>query len=132
MRFFTILLIVFLSFNLTSCATSQVKQAPRTSPDTANKNFVSGKPYLPLYRCTPLYPRVAAENKQEGWVSLTFDVNIDGSTKNVKVVDSSPSGVFDKLAVKCLHDYRYQPAEIDGKLVEVKNLTVVIKFEMAK
>lgn len=43
MKFFTILSIVFLSLNLTSCATNQIKQAPRKS---INANFPSDVAYV--------------------------------------------------------------------------------------
>lgn len=126
-----LILMFFSSLLVSGCASIQIKEAPRQSPDTANKNFVNGKPYLPFYRCTPLYPKVAADNKQEGWVFLEFDVDINGNTKNIRVIDSSPPKLFDTVASKCLRDYRYKPVLVDGKAVETKGLKLVISFEMA-
>lgn len=65
-------------------------------------------------------------------MAFLFDVGIDGKTKNIKIVDSSPPGIFDALAMKAVETYRYKPMVKDGAVIEAKNVRIIVSFEMAK
>jgi protein TonB len=52
--------------------------------------------------------------RQEGWVMVSFTVETDGRTSDVKVVDSQPRHVFDRAAMDAVEKYRFTPAMKDG------------------
>ncbi|MEM0515626.1 M56 family metallopeptidase [Pseudoalteromonas sp. YIC-827] len=63
----------------------------------------------PVMRIEPIYPKEAAEQKISGSVVLRFQVDEEGTVRNVVVVQSQPAKVFDKEAVRALQQWRYEP-----------------------
>ena len=65
------------------------------------------------------YPEKALRQNVEGWVDLAYVVTADGKVNNVKVLDSSPAGVFDAAAARAIGRMRYQPPMDNGKATSV-------------
>jgi protein TonB len=63
------------------------------------------------------YPTAAMRTRQEGWVLVTFTVDPDGKTSDVKVSDSQPRHVFDRAAIDAVERYRFTPATRNGEAV---------------
>jgi len=59
----------------------------------------------------PTYPRVAAAYDQEGWVALKYHVAQNGVPFNIRVVKSSPEGVFEQASVAAMTRWRYAPPD---------------------
>ena len=58
----------------------------------------------------PEYPRAAFRRGQQGWVVLRLDVDAEGVTRNVEVLESQPrTGPFDRAARRTVRDWRFQP-----------------------
>ena len=129
----------------------QTRQAPRSSryvPPTASgqislkKNFssevrpifkVEVKPKL-LHEVLPVYPKEALENKVEGRVPLRYVVNVNGSVSDVKVLKSSGTidrKDFQQAAIDAVSQFRYKPAEHNGKPVAVWIIRM-IRFRLPK
>jgi TonB family protein len=86
----------------------------------------------PLVRAiTPLYPPNAYKAGQEGSVTVGFDIDEDGKPTGVKVLQSSPSDVFDVWAVAAVRESRYAPTVVDGRRQAVTGLTKTINFKLA-
>ena len=64
----------------------------------------------------------------EGWVRMSFDITEFGSTDNIKILDSSPSGKFDSEAVKALLKWKYKPKIVDGIAIRQTDLKVQLDF----
>ena len=62
----------------------------------------------PMQRAQAVYP---PGSQQPGWVALQYDINAEGATTNVAVVDSSPPGEFDQSAVAAVTQWRYRASE---------------------
>lgn len=73
------------------------------------------------------YPIEAKSKQAEGWVQITYDVNPDGSTSNLQVVDSEPPVIFDKAAMEFVDTWRFQPFKI---IREVQRVSSVIRFQI--
>lgn len=73
------------------------------------------------------YPLEAKSEHLEGWVQVEYDVNPDGSTSNLRVVDSEPSNVFDNAALEFVNSWRFQPFKIKQ---EVQRVSSVIRFQI--
>jgi len=62
----------------------------------------------PEIRIAPKYPIEAAKKSISGFVELAFDINNSGEVSNIEVLNSSPTGVFDKVAVTALAQWHYK------------------------
>ncbi len=65
----------------------------------------------------PHYPPSAVRSRQEGWVQLSFKIDADGRTSDIKVVESQPRRVFDRAAMEAVQRYRFTPAMKNGVAV---------------
>jgi len=79
----------------------------------------------PVMRVEPKYPIDAAKNRITGYVQLAFDVSRTGDVSNINVIESSPTGVFDKVATKALSQWKYK-ASVNGS----QQSTVQLDFMM--
>lgn len=65
----------------------------------------------------PEYPSSALRSRQSGSVVVSFTVDPDGRTSNVKVVSSTTRHIFDRAAMNAVRSYRFTPAMKDGVAV---------------
>ncbi|WP_041524225.1 energy transducer TonB [Gilvimarinus agarilyticus] len=93
--------------------------------------------YLPIVKVAPQYPRRAAQRGIEGFVTVEFTVTINGSTKDVVVIegidkDGDPTSIFDRAAVKAAEKFKYKPRVVDGTPIEVPGVRNRFVFELAQ
>ena len=71
-------------------------------------------------RIEPIYPLAAVRNALEGGVTLSYDIDTDGSVSNVAVIKSLHDGLFDASAILALRQWRYTAPErkLINQLVE--------------
>jgi TonB family protein len=77
----------------------------------------------------PEYPDRALTDRTSGSVTVQYTVDKQGRTRDVKVVESTPRGVFDDAAISAIQRWRYRPAQYNGQPVEVPVRTR-IRFEL--
>lgn len=65
---------------------------------------------VPVTAIKPHYPQNALENGVEGQVTLEFTVGSDGHPKDIEVLSSTPTGVFDEAATKALSQSIFKTA----------------------
>lgn len=82
----------------------------------------------PLFIMQPLYPVFGSGEKPQGWVLLEFDVNTAGRVENLKVVESRPPKLFDKVTLDVARDWRFKPEVKDGKRVKQGNMRARLVF----
>ena len=78
----------------------------------------------------PVYPEAARAEGIEGSVRLRYDISIDGRVENLKVLESSPPGVFDAAALAAVARWRYRPPVIDGAPSAVTGVVSTLRFEL--
>lgn len=81
----------------------------------------------PVKRVQPMYPRRAADDGVEGYAILTFCISETGKTIGIELLDSSPPGVFNAVALRAVRKWEYQPRIVDG--VPVRFCPVPVKLE---
>jgi TonB family protein len=106
---------------------AQLKQAAATAgpPEVTEAS---------LTRLRPIqldYPNEALRKNIEGWVELSYVVSAEGKVTTVKVLNSSPAGVFDAAAAKALGRVRYKPVTQGGKATAVST-KLRIAFRVSK
>lgn len=98
MKYLAILVLLFLS----GCSSIEdsVAQA-QAAPELANE--------VSAYGCKkpPQFPVSAIIKKIEGWAVVEFTLDDDGYPSNMKVIDSSPKGYFEKAALDSLSSCKY-------------------------
>lgn len=106
--------------------------APRPKFDFKGKRagvFADGS-YVPIFKVPPLYPRRAQERGIEGCVMLKFIVTKVGSVRNPVIEWSTPSGIFDRAAMRAAMKFKYKPQIRDGEAIEVKDVYNIIIFKI--
>jgi protein TonB len=63
---------------------------------------------IPYDTRRPNVPDVAYQNRISGWVLVAFRVTADGSTRDVRVLDANPRGVFEEKVVAAVSDWKYR------------------------
>ncbi|WP_426700817.1 energy transducer TonB [Rhodanobacter sp. Col0626] len=94
---------------------------PVASDDTASADSGSAggqSSTAVLLKASPArYPTAAMRARQEGWVLVSFTVDADGRTADIKVLESQPRRVFDRSAEDAVGRYRFTPAMKNGVAV---------------
>ena len=106
----------------------QPSQPPLTTPSTAADNSAAtsadsgnatakASDAVLLKAVGARYPTAAMRARQEGWVLVSFTVEPNGRTSDVKVVDAQPHRIFDRAALDAVERYQFTPAKKDGVAV---------------
>jgi TonB family protein len=81
-----------------------------------------------LYRFVTPYPPELRTNPVAGSVTLSFDISAEGVPQKIKVLKSTPAGVFDAAASAAVQQWYFEP--LDGPPVAPTNqhVTVTVNF----
>jgi periplasmic protein TonB len=63
---------------------------------------------VPFDTRRPNVPEVAWQNKIDGWVLVAFSVTPEGRTRDVRVLDASPRGVYEEKVIAAVEDWTYR------------------------
>jgi TonB family protein len=83
------------------------------------------KPAKLIKSVPPIYPDMARNQRVSGDVRIDALVDADGNVSTMKVLSGSP--LLHLAALNALKQWKYQPAELDGKPTSM-HLTVTIQF----
>mgnify|MGYP001822748809 FL=1 len=62
---------------------------------------------VPFNTRRPNVPEAAWRNRISGWVLVAFTVTPQGYTRDVRVLDASPRGLFEDSVIAAVQDWRY-------------------------
>lgn len=102
--------------------TTQAKPAPGTAPSSNNASAETAaaaptgqtSEAVLVKAIAPHYPPSAVRARQQGWVVVAFQIDADGTTSDIKVVDSEPRRIFDRAAMEAVARYQFTPAMRNG------------------
>ena len=77
----------------------------------------------------PEFPAKALAQRISGSVTVEYVVDTSGNPRDVRVVEATPPGVFDKAATTAVKHWHYEPVIANGTAVEVPVRTA-IRFEL--
>jgi TonB family protein len=95
----------------------------------AQGNPQSNTDVIPLVRIAPDYPPETAQQGLEGQVVLEFTITVEGTTKDITVVESS-APIFEQPAIAAVGKWRYSPRIVNGAGVESPGIHTVIRFAL--
>ncbi|GAA5317794.1 MAG: hypothetical protein AseanaTS_30010 [Candidatus Pelagadaptatus aseana] len=76
-----------------------------------NSGYVEVVPYTTR---KPVVPELAWKNKVNGWVLVVFNVDTRGATKNIRILDANPRGIFEEAVLEAVSTWRYSVKGISG------------------
>jgi len=82
---------------------------------------------VPFTTRRPNVPELAWRNHINGWVLVAFSVTPAGRTRDVRVLDADPRGVFEDKVVAAVRDWQYQvtfSGELRGDVVLTQKVEV--------
>lgn len=83
---------------------------------------------VPIHKVAPEYSKAARKAKLEGTVLLAIVVDIDGTTRNIRVLRSLGMGL-DEKAIEAVSKWRFRPGYKEGKPVPVQaNVELSFRF----
>lgn len=100
--------------------------AARAERDFAT-NIVQAASLKRVREVPPAYPREAQRAGIEGWVQIEFTIAPDGSTRDLRILDSEPAQVFDKAALDSVSRWRFEPIRRNGERV-AQRAAVQVRF----
>ncbi len=87
--------------------------------------FIGDGGLIPLVRIAPRYPRSALIEGKEGYVIVELLVDESGSVLTAKVVEFSPSSIFNAAAVQAVLKWKFKPRVSGGVAVKQRGLTTI-------
>lgn len=93
--------------------------------------ITSFTPAEPLSRVEPKYPRTAALRNSEGWVQMSFVVDVNGNVQYPVIEDFGGDSIFKKAALNAISEWTFTPAMKDGKPTEQCHQKVQFEFTMS-
>ena len=84
--------------------------------------------YKPIIRALPIYPDELRLNGVTGWTEVEFDIDKNGRTRNIRIVDSDPKRAFDQVSRDTVRKWKYQPRKANGKPIAVKAVRSKLTF----
>jgi len=101
-------------------ASSSSRATAKTTETTGqghddSKAVVSG--VVPLLRVPPKYPVRAASRHIEGWVTVEFTIQTDGSVDDAVVVGSEPEDIFNDAALTAIGKWKFKEKIVNGVAV---------------
>lgn len=75
---------------------------------------IEASPIAPLSYSAPAYPRAARLAGVQGWIELSYRVDLDGRVREVEVLAAEPEGMFEAVSRSALRSWRF-PLEAGGE-----------------
>ena len=83
-----------------------------------------------VFDSVPSYPRNALRMGREGYVLIEFDVDTDGSVLDPYVVESEPTGVFERSAIKAVRKWLFSPPVYKDVSIKVNDVRARVSFAL--
>ena len=112
-----------------------VKMPPPPTPLPPHSSGLTGLfgdgPLVAMVRVEPAYPLRAADKGLEGYVTVEFDVNPDGTVSNISVVDASHP-IFVPAAIKATKKFRFKARVVEGVALATHGIQNRFVFHMER
>jgi len=76
-------------------------------------------PPRPVFQAPVSYPASARARGVQGYVLLSLLISAAGEIEKVQVLESQPAGIFEDSAVQGVRNWRFEPAQYQGRSVKV-------------
>ena len=117
-----------------------VDEARRLHPDAMQRYLLKTandtgadvtKGLVPIVQPAPVYPPRARARGLEGFAIVEFTVTAQGTTRDIRIVETSHTGIFDRPTIEAAENIIYKPRMVDGKAVDVPGVRVKFEYKLA-
>lgn len=117
--------------NAIDVSATPVKTQVALSNSGFNVDNIGEGDYLPIVKIAPIYPPSAAERGVEGYCTVMYTVNTNGSTSNIRVdPNDCTSSLFHRASIKAATKFKYKPKVRNGEAIQVPNVKNRFKYEL--
>ncbi|MDX2475380.1 MAG: TonB family protein [Candidatus Krumholzibacteria bacterium] len=88
--------------------------------------------YLPIVKIAPIYPAAAQSRGIEGSCLVEYTVTTAGTVRDVKVLEATPAGIFNKVSIAAAKKFKYRPRVVDGEPIEVYGVRNLFRYELER
>lgn len=106
------------------------KKMREATPLNKVQKISTFEPAEVIERVDPRYPVTAARAGAEGWVQMSYVIDVDGKVKDPVVEDYGGYSGFKRAALIAIQDWTYAPAMKNGKPTEQCHKLVQFDFTM--
>jgi periplasmic protein TonB len=99
-----------------------------TTTQHSQQALAAGSVPQPIERVPPKYPSEAMRRNETGTVLVRVEVGTDGKPSDISIARSSRSRALDRAAMQAVRQWRFRPAQRDGRAVPG---TVEVPFEFS-
>ncbi len=92
---------------------------PARAPPTAQSQPAIRTPPETIHAVAPAYPPAALAQALRGSVTVGFTIEADGRTKDIHIISSQPTKVFDQATLQAVRQWRFEPAMVNGRPVAI-------------
>ena len=104
---------------------------PQPGPLVVDGHRVTSPERIEESAVKPVYPEIARLVRAEGRVIIQAVILMDGTVADIKVLNCTRPGMeFEEAAIEAVKQWRYMPAMLGGRPVDVF-FTVVVEFELS-
>jgi len=89
-----------------------------------NQSEVDQMP-MAIFKIKPIYPYRAKRLSITGKVNVKFLVDEHGYVSNIRILTSTPAGIFDDSVRKALVSWRFSPGKVSGQAVSTWVVTTI-------
>lgn len=82
------------------------------------------------HQSVPRYPYGELRKNREAVVVVEFDVTMDGTVTNARVVSPTPSNAFKQAALAAVMQYQFFPPRVAGEQVMVTDVVETFRFQL--
>ena len=88
--------------------------------------------YLPIVKIAPVYPASAQSRGIEGFCLVEYSVTAAGTTRDPKVIEAEPAGIFNKVSIAAALKFKYRPRVVNGEPIEVHGVRNLFRYELER
>lgn len=91
---------------------------------------VSDGEYLPIVKIAPTYPMRARDRGIEGYCIVEYTVTAAGTVNDPVVIESEPTGIFDKVSLDAALKFKYKPRVVNGEPIDVQGVRNIFRYTL--
>jgi len=84
------------------------------------------------YQITPKYPKLAIIEQQQGYVRLSYNVDVNGKVLDIELIERKGAQAFEASAIKALSQWRYDITDVKKHIESDTNYQIMFKFVLPK
>lgn len=105
-------------------------KALEQTPENIVKLISAFKPATAINKASPRYPKAASRAGAEGWVQMSYVIDVNGNVQDPIIEDFGGHRAFKQSALSAIKNWKFDPAMKDGNATEQCHQSVQFDFTL--